>query len=319
MDNIVDLKSLKTGERVSGLVFVQDYSQSKPSGKMPLKGTLHHKGVGMAFKVWSGFTQDLFISTNLNGAVLKVTGSVDEYQGKLDINITSAEVVTNFDVNQFYKTVPNLELLSNELGSYIAAMASNYVEALSIFFEKEDLHEKFRSTWAGKMMHDAQVGGLLNHTLKMLRLSNTMIANDQRLKKHQSFLFLAIILHDIGKVYEIGQGGAYTNIAFVTHRTLGVEMLSRHKDVFVSKIGEEEFYQLLAVIQGHHGEYGDKPTTMWAQIIHLIDMVDAQTTGFFDKIETNQLKEKNGNMTVWMGEDLVYQRKEEIVETPTIM
>lgn len=319
MNNIIELKGLQKGQAVSGLVFVQDYQQSKPSGKMPLKGSLHHKGLTMAFKVWSGFTQDMFIATSLKGVVLDITGSVDEYQGKKDINITTAQIVADADVNMFYKTVANIDLLSKELGTYVTAMAPNYVEALSVFFRDENLHKVFNETWAGKMMHDAQVGGLLNHTLKMLRIANTMIANDTRLKPYQSLLFLSIMLHDIGKVYEIGQGGAYTNVAFVTHRTLGVEMVSRHKQTFVSLIGEEDFYQLLAVIQGHHGEYGDKPTTMWAQLIHLIDMVDAQTTGFFDKIENNDVTEKNGNLMVWMGTDLVFKRKEEPVDNPVIM
>ncbi len=42
-------------------------------------------------------------------------------------------------------------------------------------FQKENLFDPFKVTWAGGKMHDAQIGGLMNHTMKMLRLARTLI------------------------------------------------------------------------------------------------------------------------------------------------
>ena len=62
---------------------------------------------------------------------------------------------------------------------------------------------------------------------------------------------------------------------------------------------ENFYYELISVLQGHHGkEWGDAPNTVLAYLVHLIDMVDSQTTGIFDKIERNEVVTKANNMSV---------------------
>ena len=61
------------------------------------------------------------------------------------------------------------------------------------------------------------------------------------------------------------------------------------------------YYEIVSVLQGHHGEFGDAPVTVLAYIVHLIDMLDSQTTGIFDKIESNDVVTRANNMTVMVN------------------
>ena len=58
-------------------------------------------------------------------------------------------------------------------------------------------------------MHDAQIGGLLNHTMKMMRIAKVVYQNEPRmeqLENYKDMLYLGVILHDIGKIYEMNYG-----------------------------------------------------------------------------------------------------------------
>ena len=57
---------------------------------------------------------------------------------------------------------------------------------------------------------------------------------------------------------------------------------------------------MLAIIQGHHGVYGEPPKTVWALIVHYLDMMDSLTTGILDKITSgNDVREENGLKSVY--------------------
>lgn len=304
----INLHEVRDGATVTGLLLITSYTKKlDPTSKAPLNGVVTYQGKAMNFKIWDSTIQHVFNSHDLEGTVIYVTATAGVYRENLELTLSTVKFDHGFtDKHVFYKSV-NVEEKFNTFVTFINAnMSQKAVTLLSSIFKAENLTEPFKFTWAGMKMHDAQVGGLLNHTLKMLNLAKTLIDNDNRLAQWSDLIYLSIILHDIGKVDEIGEGGVYTKKSFVTHRTLGVEIITRQKQLIVEAYDEQLFYHILAVIQGHHGEYGDKPTTIWAYIIHLIDMLDAHTTGFLDKMTNGEISSKNGNTVVWAnGENLV--------------
>lgn len=304
---LLDIKNILEGDAVSGIVMVHSYSKVQADSKYPLVGQFYREGVTRQFKIWDERLKGIFNNADLEGAIIWVSGTVDKYNGKLGIVVREINLgVEGIDRNMFFKSV-DIDRVYNDFVNFVNGnLSQEGIITLKEVFDKLKLHAPFKHTFAGSVYHDAQIGGLLNHTMKMLRLAKVLVSNDERLAPWKDLLYLGIIFHDIGKIKEL-DFGVYTDISFVTHRTLGIEMLVQCKDIVVENFDENFFYHLLAIQQGHHGEYGDKPTTVWAYIVHLIDMLESQVTAFLDRCDGFDYVEKGNNKVMYInGLNLVF-------------
>lgn len=311
VQQVLDLREISAGQTVSGIVYIQDYVKKlDKTSKAPLNGTLYFKGKSLNFKIWAGALQNSFNDGDFAGRAMMISGKADMYRDNLEITLDSGVLVQEeLDPSLFFKSV-DVQSLFGELNNFVTANVSpRGREVIGAVFGNKEILNGFAYTWAGKKMHDAQTGGLLNHTFKMMKIAHALVDNDPRLATDdwKDLLYIGILFHDIGKIKEIKQGGEYTDISFITHRSLGMEIMYEFKDKIIALYDEKFYYQLQAIIQGHHGEYGDAPTTVWAYIIHLIDMLECNVTGFLDRHENGESGFKNGNDTMWMnGGNLVY-------------
>jgi 3'-5' exoribonuclease len=301
----IDLYDLTVGSKVSGLLYVQSYTK-KPEGtvsKAPLNGSALFQGKSLTFKMWDHGLQNIFNTNELTGSIIQVVADVGTYLDKLELTLQEIKFDHGFNnVSAFFKSVDVDAVFAKFVEFVNTNMSQTAVNILMTIFNSQSLFDPFKVTWAGSKMHDAQVGGLMNHTLKMLRIAKTLVENDPRLEPWADMIYLNIVLHDIGKVGEIGVGGVYTDDSFVSHRAMGAEITVQNKAAIVAAYGTTYYYHIIAVQLGHHGEFADKPTTIWAYLIHLIDMLEAHTTSFLDKMSTGDFKIKNGQKTIWTGE-----------------
>lgn len=301
---VIDLINLQPGVSGMGIFLIKEHTRTiDPNSKAPLTGEVYFQGKTLTFKVWKGDFQDLLSREDFSGKVVEVSFSASIYRNNLELTFTQFHGCPQVDPALFYRSVNLPQVWGHFVNFMQTELDPKVANALSRFFQAENIFEAFQLTWAGKKMHDAQIGGLMNHTLKMLNIARTLVYNDPRLAQFKDQLYAYIVLHDIGKVYEIGQGGKYTKYSFVSHRALGVEMISRHKNLFVEALGEDFFYFIMSVQLGHHGEYADKPNSVWALIVHLIDMLEAKMTMFLDNLEFGNYSVKNGMRSMWFGSD----------------
>ena len=308
MPEVLNLKAVKDGMSLSDcIVYLGSYERkAKKDGKSYyIAGNLVNKEDSLSFKIWDAPLVEALTKNDMNGRVVKIAGSVGSYMNNLDLKITSIDTVdeTKYPKSLFLKSA-DVNGLFTEFSMFLKEnLSENAVKCLQFIFQKENLFNRFREEFAGSKMHDAQIGGLLHHTMKMLRIAKVVYQNEPRidtLVNYRDMLYLGIILHDIGKVYEMNLG-VYTENSFVTHRILGIELLVKYKAVIVQCFDENFYYELISVLQGHHGaEFGDAPNTVLAFIVHLIDMLESQTTGIFDKIERNEVNMRANNMTVYV-------------------
>lgn len=141
-----------------------------------------------------------------------------------------------------------------------------------------ELEGRFQIEGAAVHHHDNKIGGLLYHTTKMLNLLSSLLENEPSLLASADLLTLGIVLHDIGKVYE------YQDLSpgphwYANHRVRGIEFLAAHKEAVLAQYDEAFYRQIQSIISGHHGIYGDRPTTVAAGIVHYIDTLESQVTG----------------------------------------
>jgi 7,8-dihydroneopterin 2',3'-cyclic phosphate phosphodiesterase len=131
---------------------------------------------------------------------------------------------------------------------------------------------------AGAYHHHSYVGGLIQHTLCVARLSLSICDIVEELyggEVDRDLVLAGAILHDVMKVYcyeENGAGGFQTSEfgGLVDHLTLMVaEMHKRGYDD-----------DLVHIVASHHGDVGPtKPKTLEALIVSVADQADSDLNG----------------------------------------
>lgn len=133
---------------------------------------------------------------------------------------------------------------------------------------------------AAKTNHHAFESGLAYHTATMVRLADAI--GDIYPELNKSLLFAGIMLHDLAKVIELSgpENTEYTIRGnLIGHIALIDEEITKVLGELNIDDTKEEVIVLRHVVLSHHGllEYGSpvRPRIMEAEIIHMIDNIDA--------------------------------------------
>ena len=278
------------GERVSGTVYVRnaDVKLAKNQSKY-IQGMFADGKQAIAFKVWGDY-MERFSAVQKANKVIYVEGKVNVYNETISIVVTSASANTDgLAINDFIEG-HDKDAIENEFYAFNKRMLSPAAYEVLDTILQGRVKERFFLEYAGMTMHDACPSGVANHTLKMLRIAEVLLQSDARLEPWTDLLILGINLHDIGKIKEM-KDGDYRKNSFVTHREFGVELLYTHRPLITEKFNDDFFYRLISIIRGHHDEFEEKAKTVYAYIVHLIDMLDSQVTHILDVVEGEGLKE----------------------------
>ena len=298
---IVELNNLKVNEVIRGYTLITSYSTaSYGQGKTRAFGSLTTKDKTIDWTSFDNKIVEYFTSLEINN-ILYIEAKVSEYNGKLSLVINKIDVEpTSLTEYDFMKSINVPKVYEELIGDVRANLSQNYQRIFALLLK--DYKDAYVKTYGGAKMHDAQVGGLMNHSYKMFKIALTLLSNDDRLAPFKDELLLGTLIHDFGKTVELDIN-KYTKNSFVTHRTLGIEILALRRGDIIPYIGEDAYYRLLAIVQGHHGEqWGDKPTTMITQVVHYIDLLESQTTGLLDIIENEAYQvQENGNKVIKHG------------------
>lgn len=169
----------------------------------------------------------------------------------------------------------NKEYLRAEINTYI-----DQIEDPDIKLIVEELleNEDYFIYPAAKTIHHAHIGGVAEHSLSMLGLSNSFI---EAYNLDRDVLYAGIILHDYGKIRELESLGLTYTVEgnLLGHLMIGYELIC--KVMFEYEIKESEKTMLLKhMILAHHGrlDYGSpkEPMTIEAYILAQLDEIDAK-------------------------------------------
>lgn len=290
-----DLMSLPDGSSIVGYAYITNYvPQPTKNGGTFLGGSMCCVGT-VPFKVWSGPLYDSMTENPVAGMICRINGKVNEFNSQKSIIFDTCVPYygDELEVDDFLEHKYNADEMFSKMRKILANNCT--AEGVEIFDTIiAPIKDRFCKEYAAVSHHDACAGGLLAHTFKTVRLVQIIkfyeaISN----AIDKDLLFVAAALHDIGKIREYNTG-AITPIGMqMSHLTLGVEMIAPFEQYIVKMKGQDFYNGLISVIQQHHGEYGERPRTLVAYMIHLIDGLEAQFTDINDIIEsasTNQVK-----------------------------
>lgn len=137
----------------------------------------------------------------------------------------------------------------------------------------------FMSEYCAVAVHDTEEGGLARHTCKVFHELISMLYGGTTGTRFYSklinqvdlpSLIVGCILHDVGKTLEYNQGKK-SNHGYVPHTLSGIEFVAQFKETIIKAYGPDSYLRILSIIGQHHGDFGEKPQTIEAYLVHLAD------------------------------------------------
>lgn len=229
------------------------------------------------------------------GDVVGVKASAETYENRLQLRIKEIRRFEEKDVDLsglIPSTTRDMASMMEEFDRITGSIRNSHLKLLiERIFSREGLRDAFMKAPAAKGIHHNYIGGLLEHTLYVLKSIDVLLPIYTHVGLNRDMLIVGGILHDIGKILEY----SYNKAIDITPvgRLLGHIYLSAHMvDQEIAKIEgfpEELKLQLLHMILGHHGqlEFGSPklPMTKEAIFLHMLDDLDAKLIGFSSIIE----------------------------------
>lgn len=298
------LSELREGDRING-VYLCKYKKRAltKNGKAYENLELQDKTCAVSAKIWD--IDSPGIDNFEEKDYVEISGDVLIFNSAIQINIKRARKadVGEYNEKDFFPTSENDETdMYTELMTYIDAIENKYLKALAYkyFRDDEKIVKEFKKHSAAKSVHHAFIGGLLEHTLGVVRMCNYLGNTYTFLRK--DLLIIGGLFHDIGKLKELTAfpNNDYTDEGqLIGHIVTGTMLLDRSIDEiegFPKKLKTEVLHCILA----HHGEleYGSpkKPALAEALALNIADSADAKL-----EIMKELLKSNEGKKEEWLG------------------
>jgi 3'-5' exoribonuclease len=214
----------------------------------------------------------------------------------------------------FPTTKGDVEGMFSSLRGYAGTVESPWLrKLLEAFLDDGDVAARLKRAPAAKGFHHAYLGGLLEHTLSMVRVLDFLASHYPTVSR--DMLIAGGILHDIGKIEEFAYDRAIdysTPGRLLGHIYLGVEMLDR-KIAAIEGFPEGLALELKHVVLAHHGEldFGSpkRPKTVEALIVHFVVDLDAKVMAFQEFIGNSGGEESEWTLFHRFFERFLYKGK----------
>ncbi len=301
--------TFREGDKINE-IYLCKYKQSATAknGKMYENVILQDKTGTIDAKIWdpnSSGIEDFEVMD-----YVFITGDVNCFQGTLQMNIKRARRAQESEyVAADYLPVSekNIDAMFEELMDCMKQVENPYLQKLiqMYFVENASFVDAFKKHSAAKTVHHSFVGGLLEHTLGVVKLCECYVKQYPYLNR--DLLFTAALFHDIGKLKEISNfpENDYTDDGqLLGHIVMGCELVGfgcRHIKNFPKKLMSELQHCILA----HHGEleFGSpkKPALAEAMALNYADNTDA-------KLETmREILKGAGENKEWLGYNKLFE------------
>lgn len=223
-------------------------------------------------RVWNDV--DLLDARFSEGDAVRVLGRVERFGGRLQVQVRTVEPAEGADPAAL---TPSLHRDPDELDGFLEFLADEVSHAglaavVRSFIGDAELRRALRELpAAGADGHHGYAGGLLEHTVGVATLCRETAQLHPRLRA--DLLLAAALLHDVGRVRELGRGPAFRPTdegRLLGHVHLGLRMIEeRARDLDPAVLAE-----LLHAIACHHDRQAAR--TAEAAVLYHANQLDAQ-------------------------------------------
>ncbi|MDZ4753221.1 MAG: HD domain-containing protein [Phycisphaerae bacterium] len=295
----IDIKSLCDRMVVDGVYsLINPQLGTTRQGKPFLKCILRDASGEMPGRMWS-CDEQLFgrLSTS---AFVRVRGRTEMYNTSIQLMIDSIDPVEP-SPDELARLVPTTRFDIDEMFAEVSALLRSlqHPGMLALgeaFLNDEARMRRFRRAPAAASVHHAYIGGLIEHTLQLMKLADRMLplysqsqggVPGERLNR--DLVMMGLFLHDLGKTVELEweRGFNYTFRGNLIGHVVDGVLLVRAKFGEVRASGAAEIPPraqtvLEHIVASHHEklEFGaaKMPSTPEAVFVALLDNLDAKTS-----------------------------------------
>ncbi len=300
---IADLSALEEGRVFDGFFLVLLKQQRTTKNNKPyLNLMLGDKTGQLEGRVWD--PGDPRIARDVErGDVVKVRGSVSRFDDRLQMKVEQMRRATEGEADRMDllpATTLDVGALWQELMGFVESFKDAHLKQLVLtLLSDPELARAYREAPAARQLHHAWLGGLLEHVVSLLKLSDRVAPHYPIL--HRDLLLTGVILHDIGKVQELAwsAGFEYTvEGTLLGHIQMGIAMVEKAMEKL------PDFPPRLKVlvehmILSHHGklEFGSPklPMIPEALVLNFVDDLDAKMQAIASEFEKSAREGKAAN------------------------
>ncbi len=284
----VDVRSLPPNGYVDGVYsIVNPQRGTTRAGKPYLKCLLRDATGELPARQWT-IDEGAFAELGSTGFVW-VAGHTQLYTGQVQLIIEQIKPVevTEAELTALLPTTRcDIEAMFTEVKAILDTLKHPAVRGLAdAYLADEELMTRFRQAPAAVTLHHAYIGGLLEHTLQLLKLAEVMLPLYPSLDR--DLVMMGLFLHDLAKTSELtwDKGFSYTTDGnLIGHIVRGAIWLQVKAAVAGKESGHKLPPDALRVLQhiilSHHGEpeFGAAklPSTPEAIFVAMLDNLDAK-------------------------------------------
>lgn len=288
------ISELEAGNRIDGFFIIKSVEKRISSNnKKYLDFTFGDKTGDINGKLWDASDSDE--DTFVNNILVKVRGTVVEWQNNLQLKIDKIRKTVESDEVKVSDFVPSAPYLADDMYStileYVEKVKNDDIKNI-LYDVLESAGEKIMYWPAAKKNHHSVRSGLLYHT-------STMLKAGEKISEVYTFLntdliYAGVILHDMAKLEEMESSelGIVTDYSIegqlLGHIILGVEKVRNS----AKKVGADKEISMMLehMVLSHHyeAEYGSpkKPMFPEAEVLHHLDDMDASMFDMKKALET---------------------------------
>ncbi len=308
-----ELNLLERGGKLDHFLLVRKCELRQTKANKPyLYLELGDKSQTINANVWENF-ENLF-KTIIVGDVVKVQGSLDEFQGNPQIKILSirktkpSEQITPEDF--LPKSKRDLGEMKKEFKDRIEKISNPFLKVLIKNIFNGDNFEKFSKSPAGKSWHHSYLHGLLEHTLEIIKICDLM--SDIHPEINRDLLICGAMLHDFGKTEELGSNVSfdYTDKGKLLGHIVIASMIVNEEAKKIPDFPDNLRNLLLHLILSHQGklEFASPvvPKTLEAIALYQADELSAKVNAYKNALSLNTTAENKWTKFITLASTDLY-------------
>ena len=314
MINQPELNTLSKNDKIDHFLLIRriDLRNTK-SGSDFLTTELGDKTASLNANIWEGFSE--LAARGKVGDVVKVAGTVEEYQGSLQIRVSSIRLALEKDKVKPQDFLPvskrDLDEMKKEFNQRIKGVSNKLLKKLLTQIFTDERFEKFCLAPAGKSWHHAYIHGLLEHTLEIIKICELMCEFHSELNR--DLLLSGAMLHDIGKIEELSYDSAfeYTDKGKLVGHIVIASNLVLEEIKKIPGFPAELENNLIHLILSHQGKLEHAspvvPKTAEAIALYQADELSAKVNAYKNAIDSELKADSNWTRFIPLADTDLYK------------
>lgn len=316
MLNQPELNTLSKNDRIDHFLLIKKLElRSTRSGNDFLSTELGDKTASLSANIWEGFAN---IAAKASvGDVVKVNGTIEEYQNSLQIRVTSIRLATQSDEVSAKDFLPkskrDLPVMKEEFNKKVDSISDKLLKKLLKQIFSEEQFEKFCNAPAGKSWHHAYIHGLIEHTLEIIKICELICEFHSELNR--DLIIAGAMLHDIGKIEELSFESVfeYTDKGKLIGHIVIASNLVRDEIKKIPGFPVELENGLIHLILSHQGKLEHAspvvPKTAEAIALYQADELSAKVNAYKNVIDSELKPGSNWTRYIQLAETDLYKIK----------